>query len=115
MPVQTRAQKKAAQVSKNVEETYEKKEEETYEKKDEDEMQQAALILLKLNKDNADLWNSLKADEELAKKKAELVTLKKIKRYTEKHNALKEIISIYTEQSDRLEAKITILMSSIDK
>ena len=107
MPVQTRAQKKAAQVSKRVEETHKKK--------DEDEMQQAALVLLKLKKDNADMWNSMKADEELEKKKAELVTLKKIKRYTEKHNTIKEIISIYTEQADRLEAKITTLMSSIDK
>ena len=108
MPVQTRAQKKMApQVSNRVEETY----------KEEDENHEidVALILLKLKKDNADLWNTLKADEELAKKKAELVTLKKIKRYTDKHNTLKEIISIYTQQADRLEMKITSLMSSIDK
>jgi hypothetical protein len=115
MPVQTRSQKKATQASNHVGETCIKKDEETHNNKEEDENQQAALILLKLNKENADLWNSLKADEELEKKKAELVMLKKIKRYTDRHNALKEIISIYTQQSDRLEMKITSLMSSMDR
>jgi len=106
MPVQTRAQKKAAQVSKRGSFVY---------NKDDKHEVDAALVLLKLKKDNDDMWNTMKADEELQKKKAELVTLKKIKRYTDKHKTLKEIISIYTEQTDRLEIKITKLMSSIDK
>ena len=107
MPVQTRAQKKAAKVSK--------KDEETYEKKEEYENQQAALVLLKLKKDNADLWNSLKADEELAKKKAELEKLREIKRMTDEYNMVRMIIRTHTDKADSLEAKITTLMSSVDK
>ena len=99
MPVQTRAQKKAM-VNVSQQNNHEV---------------DAALVLLKLKKDNDDMWNAMKADEELQKKKAELFTLKKIKRYTDKHKIIKEIISIYTEQADRLEIKITKLMSSIDK
>ena len=45
MPVQTRAQKKASAINNHINQM----------NKEEDEKQQAALILLKLNKDNEDL------------------------------------------------------------
>ena len=104
MSVQTRSQKKA--VSENVSSAFQKI--------DEKHEVDAVLILLKVKKDNADMWNSLKMEEELQKKKEELAKLKKAKRYTDRHNNLKEIISIYTQKADRLEMKITEILSSID-
>ena len=99
MPVQTRSQKKKAMVNNPKQNNHEV---------------DAALVLIKVKKENEDMWNSLKMEEELQKKKEELVKLKKAKRYTDRHNNLKEIISIYTQRADRLEMKITALLSSID-
>jgi hypothetical protein len=85
-----------------------------FQKIDEKHEVDAALVLLKVKKDNADMWNSLMMEEELKKKKDELIKLKKVKRYTDRYNNLKEIISIYTQRADRLEMKITEILSSID-
>ena len=124
MPVQTRNQKKEKKkksearkariaelkaelgISENVSSAFQKI--------DEKHEVDAALVLLKVKKDNADMWNSLMMEEELKKKKDELIKLKKVKRYTDRYNNLKEIISIYTQRADRLEMKITEILSSID-
>ena len=106
MPVQTRAQKKAEQARNRGCFVYDKSD-----KQDVD----AALILLKLKKDNADMWYSLMKDEELQKKKDELEKLREIKRMTDEYNMVSMIVRTHTDKADSLEAKITTLMSSIDK
>ena len=83
--------------------------------KEEDEKQQAALILLKLNKDNDDLKYKLNINREiLQKKKEELVKLREIKRLTDEYNMMRMIVRSYNEKADILEIRITELMSSID-
>ena len=105
MPVQTRAQKKASAINNHINQM----------NKEEDEKQQAALILLKLNKDNEDLKYKLNINREiLQKKKEELVKLREIKRLTDEYNMMRMIVLSYTEKADILEIRITELMSSID-
>jgi hypothetical protein len=105
MPVQTRAQKKASAINNHINQM----------NKEEDEKQQAALILLKLNKDNEDLKYKLNINHEiLQKKKEELVKLREIKRLTDEYNMMRMIVHSYNEKADILEIRITELMSSID-
>ena len=77
----------------------------------------AALILLRLNKENAVLKEELNLDlvEELRKKKEELRKLKEIKKMTDKYNMLSSLIRIQQAEADRLEIAISELLSSQDK
>jgi len=77
----------------------------------------AALILLRLNKENAVLKEELNLDlvEELRKKKEELIKLKEIKKMTDKYNMLSSLIRIQQAEADRLEIAISELLSSQDK
>jgi len=77
----------------------------------------AALILLRLNKENDYLKKELNLDlvEELRKKKEELRKLKEIKKMTDKYNMLSSLIRIQQAEADRLEIAISELLSSQDK
>ena len=77
----------------------------------------AALILLRLNKENDYLKKELNLDlvEELRKKKEELIKLKEIKKMTDKYNMLSSLIRIQQAEADRLEIAISELLSSQDK
>jgi len=77
----------------------------------------AALILLRLNKENAVLKEELNLDlvEELRKKKEELIKLKEIKKMTDKYNMLSSLIRNQQAEADRLEIAISELLSSQDK
>jgi len=77
----------------------------------------AALILLRLNKENAVLKEELNLDlvEELRKKKEELRKLKEIKKMTDKYNMLSSLIRNQQAEADRLEIAISELLSSQDK
>lgn len=76
----------------------------------------AALILLRLNKENADLKKELNLDlvEELRKKKEELIKLKEIKKMTSEYNRLYYNIKRQQSQADSLESAISELLSSLD-
>ena len=77
----------------------------------------AALILLRLNKENAVLKEELNLDlvEELRKKKEELIKLKEIKKMTSEYNRLYYNIKRQQEKADSLEIYISELLSSLDK
>lgn len=77
----------------------------------------AALILLRLNKENDYLKKELNLDlvEELRKKKEELRKLKEIKKMTDKYNMLSSLIRNQQAEADRLEIAISELLSSQDK
>ena len=71
-----------------------------------------ALVMLKLHKDNAD--KRIQAEKELAEKKKELEKLRLIKKYTDQYNTLTMLIKIQQSEADRLEMKITKLMSTVN-
>jgi hypothetical protein len=77
----------------------------------------AALILLRLNKENDYLKKELNLDivEELRKTKEELRKLKEIKKMTDKYNMLSSLIRNQQAEADRLEIAISELLSSQDK
>ena len=72
----------------------------------------AALILLKLHKNNAD--RRIQAEKELEEKKKELEKLRLIKKYTDEYNTLCMLSRIHQEEADRLELEITKLMSTVN-
>ena len=72
----------------------------------------AALVMLKLHKDNAD--RHIQAEKELEEKKKELEKLRLIKKYTDQYNTLTMLTRIHQEEADRLELEITKLMSTVN-
>jgi hypothetical protein len=73
--------------------------------------QSAADVLMTLNNDSHGpvITESMKLD----KMKTEISSLKLIKEYTANYNTLKMLVDVHTREMDRLEIKITTLLSTI--